>query len=66
MGGEIKMTDNKYWIFLENLRRSGETNMYGAAPWLVAAFGISHKKAREILADWMKNYNPSDHEKGGN
>lgn len=55
------MTDNKYWIYLERLRRSGDTNMYGAAPWLEAAFGLSHAEAVDILCDWMKNYNRDDY-----
>ena len=56
------MTDNPYWIYLEKLRRSGITNMYGAGPYLAHAFGISSRQAREILADWMRNYNPADYE----
>lgn len=56
------MTDNKYWVFLENLRRSGETNMYGAAPYLQMAFGVSKREAMEILTDWMRNYNRGDYE----
>lgn len=55
-------TTNKYWIYLENLRRSGKTNMYGATPYLMAKFGLSKAEARAILADWMKNYNPDDYE----
>ena len=55
------MTDNKYWIFLENLRKSGITNMYGATPYLEHAFGIDHTDASKILLDWMKNYNPDDY-----
>lgn len=57
-----KGTDNVYWIFLEVLRRSGETNMYGAAPYLEEAFGVSRKDARDILMDWMSNYDPADYE----
>lgn len=57
------MTDNKYWIFLENLRRSGETNMFGAAPYLEQAFGISEKESHKILAEWMNNYDPNDYKK---
>lgn len=56
------MTDNKYWIFLERLRRSGVTNMYGAGSWLEAEFGLSRNEARKVLVDWMKNYNPKDYE----
>ena len=55
------MTDNKYWIFLDKLRRSGATNMYGASPYLERRFGVSSKEAINILADWMENYNPDDY-----
>ena len=54
-------TDNKYWIYLEMLRRSGVTNMYGAASYLQQEFNISKQEAVKILADWMKNYNPEDY-----
>lgn len=54
-------TTNKYWIFLEELRQSGVTNMFGAGPYLQEEFGLTKKEAHEILADWMKNYNPDDY-----
>ena len=56
------MTDNKYWLYLEHLRRSGVTNMYGAAPYLMKAFDISKNDAVRILADWMQNYDRKDYE----
>ena len=56
------MTDNKYWIFLENLRRSGVTNMYGAAPYLMEVFELPQHEAKKILIDWMKNYNKADYD----
>ena len=55
-------TNNEYWIFLENLRRSGAVNMFGAAPVLAEYFDIDEKEARKILGDWMRNYNPDDYE----
>lgn len=55
------MTDNKYWIFLEKLRRSGITNMYGAASWLQEEFGLGRNDANAVLADWMRNYNSADY-----
>lgn len=55
-------TTNVYWIYLEKLRRSGTINMYGAAPYLERAFDLSKTEAREILADWMRNYNPDDYD----
>lgn len=56
------MTDNKYWIYLEELRRSGVTNMYGAASYLIDEFDLTHNEATSILADWMRNYNAADYE----
>ena len=55
-------TTNEYWIYLENLRRSGATNMYGAAPYLVDEFDLDEEDASRILIDWMKNYNRDDYE----
>lgn len=54
-------TKNKYWIYLENLRKSGVCNMYGAAPYLEKAFDLPKKEAVNILTDWMKNYNKEDY-----
>ena len=56
------MAINKYLRYLENLRRSGITNMFGAAPYLANEFGLSSQEARKILSDWMHNYNPDDYE----
>ena len=55
-------TQNVYWIYLEKLRRSGVTNMYGASPYLEAEFGVSRKEAIAILSDWMVNYNREDYD----
>ena len=56
------MTDNPYWIYLEELRRSGVTNMYGAGPYVQQEFGVSRREAIKIVGDWMKNYNPADYD----
>lgn len=42
-----------YVDYLDNLRRSGRTNMFGAAPFLAQEFGLDRKEARAILAEWM-------------
>lgn len=60
-GTTVKKEISKYWIYLERLRRSGQTNMFGAVPWLESAFGLSRSEVRKILADWMKNYDPEDY-----
>jgi hypothetical protein len=42
--------------YLDDLRESGATNMFGAAPYLADAFEIDKKQAREILSYWMKTF----------
>lgn len=56
------MTENKYWIYLEKLRRSGVTNMYGATPYLMEEFDLTPHEAKNILVNWMRNYNAADYE----
>ena len=55
------MTTKKTWLYLEWLRRSGQTNMYGATPYLMNEFWLDEKEARKVLVDWMQNYNPDDY-----
>lgn len=55
-------TTNKYWLYLEELRRSGAVNMFGAVPYLMDEFGISHREASDILVDWMRHYSREDYE----
>jgi len=40
--------------YLFELRDSGVTNMFAAAPYLERKFDISHEEATEILCYWMK------------
>jgi len=52
----IKPEWNDYYQTLENIRKSGITNMFGAAPYLAAYEGIDEKLASQVLVNWMKNY----------
>lgn len=42
--------------FLDELRESGETNMFGAGPYLSATFDLSRADARSVLKDWMDSF----------
>lgn len=42
--------------FLEGLRESGETNMFGATPYLQEAFGHTEHTAQAWLSAWMDSY----------
>ena len=46
----------EYYVYLEELRQSGETNMFGASPYLESVFGLSRRKAIKVLSNWMENY----------
>lgn len=45
-----------YYQTLEYIRRSGITNMWGAAPYLAAYRHISNDLASEVLYSWIDNY----------
>lgn len=47
---------NEYFEYLDLLRESGVTNMFGAGPYLEQAFGLNRREARSILAEWMNQY----------
>ena len=45
-----------YFNYLEELRQSGVTNMFGATPYLMEEFGMSQREAKDVLLQWMKSY----------
>jgi hypothetical protein len=47
---------NKYYVYLDELRESGETNMHGAAVDLQDEFGLDRLEARKILQAWMDQF----------
>lgn len=53
----IKSEWTKYYYALEIIRKSGITNMFGAAPYLREVFPeLSRAESNEILCNWMENY----------
>jgi len=42
------------FIYLNKLRESGETNMYGASPYLACAFDLTRREASKVLIEWME------------
>ena len=43
-------------IFLDNLRESGITNMFGAGPYVQETFGVDEDQAKTILVYWMESF----------
>lgn len=49
--------DEKYYTFLDGLRQSGVTNMFGATPYLLNHFHeMDRKTAIKVLSDWMETF----------
>jgi hypothetical protein len=42
--------------YLDELRESGQTNMYGAGPYLVRKFGVSREESHKVLQLWMEMF----------
>lgn len=47
----------EYFQFLDDLRASGVTNMYGASPYLEDEYGLTKADAKAIHINWMKTFN---------
>ncbi len=47
---------NEVFDYLDDLRESGVTNMFGAAPYLRQAFGMTRKESRDYLLEWMNTF----------
>ena len=54
------VSENEYFSYLNDLRDSGQTNMFGAGEYLERDFNLDKREAREILAKWMKSFDELD------
>jgi hypothetical protein len=53
-----------YFNYLDDLRESGVTNMYGAVPYLISEFpSLSQEEAKKVLINWMESFSER-HKKG--
>lgn len=46
----------EYFDFLDDLRVSGETNMFGARPYLMREYTLAGNEAAAVLSAWMKTF----------
>lgn len=42
--------------FLDTLRESGVTNMFGAGPYVQEEFGLDKKEAGAMVGEWMRTF----------
>jgi hypothetical protein len=55
-GSTSTLLTNEHKVYLEALRDSGETNMWGAAPYIQSAFRVSHADSKKILVEWIESF----------
>ena len=46
--------EDKVFTYLDELRDSGVTNMWGAGPYLEQEFGVSRRVSHVLLDAWMR------------
>ena len=46
----------EHLTFLDKLRKSGKTNMFGARPYLQRKFSLENKESDDILTYWLENF----------
>lgn len=49
----------EYFVYLDELRESGEANMFGAGQHLREEFGLDKNEARTIAVAWMGTFDRS-------
>jgi len=54
------VVDDEYLEYLDTLRKSGVTNMYGACAYLEEEFWIGRKDAETILLYWTETLGSND------
>jgi hypothetical protein len=47
---------SEYFEYLNELRESGQTNMFGASNYLMNEFGLGRHEARDIVKQWMESF----------
>lgn len=57
MTNTINPEHGLFYQYLEDLRASGVTNMYGASQYLIDDFDLDKGEAKGIHLEWMQNYN---------
>ena len=58
------MSDKQqYFNFLDILRETGVTNMFGAPMYLVDEFGLSRFEAKQITKEWMEQFERKESER---
>ena len=60
--GKITPEEKEMFDYLNVLRESGATNMFGAGPYLAQEFGVDTATGRRVVAKWMEHFNADGYE----
>jgi hypothetical protein len=52
----MNVSKEEVFVYLDELRESGVTNMWGAAAYVEDAFDVDHRTARSMLVEWMETF----------
>ena len=55
-----ELVTDEHLEYLDDLRESGVTNMFGAGGYIEKEFCVNKKDAREILKYWMESFGKED------
>ena len=55
-----EMITDEHLVYLDNLRESGVTNMFGAGAYVQSEFALSGAEAQHILSYWMESFGEED------
>ena len=58
----ITAEEKEMFDYLNELRDSGETNMFGAGIYVSTQFGVDKKEASGVVTKWMANFNAEGYE----
>lgn len=58
----ITQEEKDIFEYLNELRDSGVTNMFGATSYIVDEYSIDKRKASAILSKWMTNFNEAGYD----
>lgn len=56
MAERPNIATDEHLEYLDNLRESGETNMFGAGSFLESEFDMNRRDAKEVLQYWMDTF----------
>lgn len=52
----MNVLKEKVFVYLDELRESGVTNMYGAGPYVEDEFDVDRRTARSLVVEWMETF----------